>query len=62
MLIRPHPFFIPDDITLSADGADTYENVKRYGRYRECMRTPGISTTVFAICNERLPSVKIMSQ
>lgn len=35
-----------DDITLSADGVDTYEDVKKRGRYRECMRTPGISTTV----------------
>ncbi|VDN29594.1 unnamed protein product [Gongylonema pulchrum] len=34
-----------DDITLSADGVDTYADVKRHGRYRECMRTPGISTT-----------------
>ncbi|VDO53151.1 unnamed protein product [Onchocerca flexuosa] len=34
-----------DDITLSADGTDTYADVKKCGRYRECMRTSGISTT-----------------
>ncbi|CAG9529765.1 unnamed protein product [Cercopithifilaria johnstoni] len=34
-----------DDITLSADGTDTYADVKKRGRYRECMRTSGISTT-----------------
>ncbi|VDN00995.1 unnamed protein product [Thelazia callipaeda] len=34
-----------DDITLTADGNDTYADVKKCGRYRECMRTPGISTT-----------------
>ena len=35
-----------DDITLTADGKDTYAEVKQAGRYRECNRTPGISTTV----------------
>jgi ethanolamine-phosphate cytidylyltransferase len=35
-----------DDITLTADGQDTYAEVKQAGRYRECSRTPGISTTV----------------
>ncbi|XP_043570927.1 ethanolamine-phosphate cytidylyltransferase isoform X2 [Chiloscyllium plagiosum] len=34
-----------DDITLTADGKDTYEEVKRMGRYRECKRTQGVSTT-----------------
>ena len=34
-----------DDITLSADGKDTYEEVKSAGRYKECKRTAGVSTT-----------------
>lgn len=34
-----------DDITLTADGVDTYEEVKKCGRYRECQRTAGVSTT-----------------
>ncbi|XP_068606168.1 ethanolamine-phosphate cytidylyltransferase-like [Brachionichthys hirsutus] len=34
-----------DDITLTVDGKDTYEEVKRSGRYRECLRTQGVSTT-----------------
>ncbi|CAB3407830.1 unnamed protein product [Caenorhabditis bovis] len=34
-----------DDITLTADGKDTYEEVKRENRYRECQRTCGVSTT-----------------
>jgi len=34
-----------DDITLTSDGKDTYEDVKKAGRYKECQRTPGISTT-----------------
>lgn len=34
-----------DDITLTADGQDTYHIVKAAGRYRECKRTQGISTT-----------------
>uniref|UniRef100_A0A667ZWQ7 ethanolamine-phosphate cytidylyltransferase n=2 Tax=Myripristis murdjan TaxID=586833 RepID=A0A667ZWQ7_9TELE len=34
-----------DDITLTVDGKDTYEEVKREGRYRECKRTQGVSTT-----------------
>ncbi|KAL3112745.1 hypothetical protein niasHT_019719 [Heterodera trifolii] len=34
-----------DDITLTADGKDTYAEVKEAGRYRECSRTPGVSTT-----------------
>lgn len=34
-----------DDITLSADGKDTYEEVKTAGRYKECKRTAGVSTT-----------------
>ncbi|CAB1350135.1 unnamed protein product [Coregonus sp. 'balchen'] len=32
-----------DDITLTVDGKDTYEEVKRSGR--ECKRTQGVSTT-----------------
>lgn len=35
-----------DDITLTADGKDTYAEVKAAGRYKECSRTAGISTTV----------------
>lgn len=35
----------PDDITLTVDGKDTYAEVKREGRYRECKRTQGVSTT-----------------
>jgi len=34
-----------DDITLTADGQDTYHLVKAAGRYKECKRTVGISTT-----------------
>ncbi|XP_025783448.1 ethanolamine-phosphate cytidylyltransferase [Puma concolor] len=34
-----------DDITLTVDGRDTYEEVKQAGRYRECRRTQGVSTT-----------------
>lgn len=34
-----------DDITLSEEGVDTYEEIKRAGRYREVQRTAGISTT-----------------
>ncbi|XP_032900110.1 ethanolamine-phosphate cytidylyltransferase isoform X2 [Amblyraja radiata] len=34
-----------DDITLTADGKDTYDEVKKAGRYRECKRTQGVSTT-----------------
>ncbi|PWA16964.1 hypothetical protein CCH79_00012697 [Gambusia affinis] len=34
-----------DDITLTVDGKDTYAEVKRAGRYRECKRTQGVSTT-----------------
>lgn len=34
-----------DDITLTAEGKDTYAEVKEAGRYKECKRTPGISTT-----------------
>ena len=34
-----------DDITLTAEGTDTYGEVKQAGRYRECKRTAGISTT-----------------
>ncbi len=26
--------FVPDDITLTVDGKDTYEEVKKSGRYR----------------------------
>jgi len=34
-----------DDITTTADGVDTYHFVKAAGRYQECKRTVGISTT-----------------
>ncbi|CAH1105713.1 unnamed protein product [Psylliodes chrysocephalus] len=34
-----------DDITLTADGVDTYHLVKSAGRYREVQRTAGVSTT-----------------
>ncbi|XP_061741373.1 ethanolamine-phosphate cytidylyltransferase-like isoform X1 [Nerophis ophidion] len=34
-----------DDLTLTVDGRDTYEEVKKSGRYRECKRTQGVSTT-----------------
>ena len=34
-----------DDVTLDADGDDTYRYVKEANRYRECQRTAGISTT-----------------
>ncbi len=34
-----------DDITLTADGVDTYHIVKTNNRYREVKRTQGVSTT-----------------
>ncbi|KAJ8716047.1 hypothetical protein PYW08_013332 [Mythimna loreyi] len=34
-----------DDITVTADGIDTYHLVKKAGRYREVQRTAGVSTT-----------------
>ncbi|KAJ2252619.1 choline phosphate cytidylyltransferase, partial [Coemansia sp. RSA 454] len=34
-----------DDITTAADGSDCYQLVKDAGRYRECRRTVGVSTT-----------------
>lgn len=34
-----------DDITLDVSGQDTYRFVKQAGRYRECQRTAGVSTT-----------------
>nr|CAG8456238.1 1960_t:CDS:2 [Entrophospora candida] len=34
-----------DDITTLADGTDCYKEVKEAGRYRECKRTQGVSTT-----------------
>ncbi|XP_073947089.1 ethanolamine-phosphate cytidylyltransferase-like isoform X2 [Choristoneura fumiferana] len=34
-----------DDITVTADGIDTYHLVKSAGRYREVQRTAGVSTT-----------------
>ncbi|XP_061715065.1 ethanolamine-phosphate cytidylyltransferase isoform X2 [Cydia pomonella] len=34
-----------DDITVTADGIDTYHLVKNAGRYREVQRTAGVSTT-----------------
>ncbi|XP_069125309.1 ethanolamine-phosphate cytidylyltransferase-like isoform X1 [Argopecten irradians] len=34
-----------DDITTTADGTDSYHIVKAAGRYKECKRTAGVSTT-----------------
>ncbi|RZF48207.1 hypothetical protein LSTR_LSTR006174 [Laodelphax striatellus] len=34
-----------DDITMTADGVDTYHLVKAAGRYKEVKRTAGVSTT-----------------
>ncbi|XP_014668840.1 PREDICTED: ethanolamine-phosphate cytidylyltransferase-like isoform X1 [Priapulus caudatus] len=34
-----------DDITMTAEGIDTYHIVKSAGRYKECKRTQGVSTT-----------------
>ncbi|CEF71025.1 Ethanolamine-phosphate cytidylyltransferase [Strongyloides ratti] len=34
-----------NDITLTAEGVDTYAEVKNAGRYKECERTAGVSTT-----------------
>ncbi|XP_071476700.1 ethanolamine-phosphate cytidylyltransferase-like [Diadema antillarum] len=34
-----------NDITLDSDGQDTYRIVKEAGRYKECQRTAGVSTT-----------------
>jgi len=34
-----------NDITMTADGTDTYHLVKSAGRYKECERTQGISAT-----------------
>ncbi|KAI8915899.1 hypothetical protein EDD86DRAFT_7199 [Gorgonomyces haynaldii] len=34
-----------DDVTTLADGTDCYSLVKNAGRYKECKRTEGISTT-----------------
>ncbi|XP_034249352.1 ethanolamine-phosphate cytidylyltransferase isoform X1 [Thrips palmi] len=34
-----------DDITMTADGVDTYHLVKSAGRYKEVSRTAGVSTT-----------------
>ena len=34
-----------DDITTTADGTDCYKEVKEAGRYMECKRTIGVSTT-----------------
>ena len=34
-----------DDITMTADGTDTYHIVKTADRYKECQRTQGVSTT-----------------
>ncbi|CAG9088273.1 unnamed protein product [Plutella xylostella] len=34
-----------DDITVTADGVDTYQIVKEAGRYKEVPRTAGVSTT-----------------
>ncbi|XP_053211034.1 ethanolamine-phosphate cytidylyltransferase-like [Panonychus citri] len=34
-----------DDITFDSEGLDTYRLVKTAGRYKECKRTAGVSTT-----------------
>lgn len=34
-----------NDITLTSEGVDTYAEVKNAGRYKECERTAGVSTT-----------------
>ncbi|KNC85328.1 ethanolamine-phosphate cytidylyltransferase [Sphaeroforma arctica JP610] len=34
-----------NDITCDADGNDCYQEIKDAGRYRECQRTQGVSTT-----------------
>eukprot|EP00042_Codosiga_hollandica_P053933 m.718116 g.718116 ORF g.718116 m.718116 type:complete len:298 (-) comp58809_c1_seq15:1632-2525(-) len=34
-----------DDISTTADGVDSFKQVKDLGRYKECKRTDGISTT-----------------
>jgi len=34
-----------DDITCTSEGVDTYHLVKAAGRYKECKRTEGVSTT-----------------
>jgi len=34
-----------DDITTDEHGNDTYQAVKDAGKYKECKRTPGVSTT-----------------
>lgn len=34
-----------DDVTTLADGTDCYAEVKAAGRYQECKRTQGVSTT-----------------
>lgn len=34
-----------DDLVTTADGNDTYAAVKEAGRFKECKRTPSVSTT-----------------
>lgn len=34
-----------DDISVDADGNDTYQAIKDAGRFKTCKRTPGVSTT-----------------
>ena len=34
-----------DDLSIGADGKDTYQIVKDAGRFVECRRTQGVSTT-----------------
>lgn len=34
-----------DDLVMAADGSDTYAQVKKAGRFKECKRTPSVSTT-----------------
>lgn len=42
-----------NDITLDAEGQDTYRYVKEAGRYRECERTAGVSTTDLGMARTR---------
>lgn len=50
-----------DDLTMDANGVDTYQEVKDQGRYKEFKRTQGVSTTnivgrMILACQERKDS------
>ncbi|KAJ3216744.1 Ethanolamine-phosphate cytidylyltransferase [Dinochytrium kinnereticum] len=45
-----------DDITTMADGTDCYQAVKDAGRYWECKRTQGVSTTEMGFSKSLPPS------